>query len=225
MNDYLNDYEVETEEYLKHGLTLFQCRLYGITEEEHIKNYCSWMKPSGVVVDMGSGIGSMGRGILKHRPNVKAVINVTNSPVQADYILRMGERVILCDYHHVPEIPDGTANFVMFNETIGHGNPQQLLQEAARMLADGGRVVVKDFAPKNPADYVDVFGWNYKVVPVQELIGAAGNYGLRCTLFSLPEVSDQIWQTFMENSQMVNWHGSIEYPLDSALFVFKKVSK
>ena len=221
----MNDYDIETDEYLKNGLTLFQCRLYGNNEQEHIRNYCSWLKPNGVVVDMGSGVGAMGAGMVVECRGIDAVINVTNSQIQADYIAQHGGRVICRDFHSVPEIPNETVDFVMFNETIGYGDMARLFKESCRMLRPKGRVVIKDFAPLLPNEHTDLIGWEYKVAPLHEVIQAAADTNLRCTLFSLPLVSSHIWEKFMQESKMSSWHGCVEYCLDSTLIVFEKVGQ
>lgn len=219
----MNNYDVETDEYLKHGLTVFQCRLFGDSEQAHIKNYCAWFKPTGVVVDMGAGVGAMGMGIQRLCPDVSLIVNVTNSPVQAEYIEKAGGYAVLRDYHDVPEVLDACADFVMFNETLGYGNLQKLMQESSRMLCLGGRLVIKDFSPVKPADFTDLTGWGYKVPPVHEVVGAAAAAGLRCTVFAIPAVSGSLWEEFMQESKMAEWHGTVSYPLDSSVYVFERV--
>lgn len=217
----MNNYEIETQEYLNHGLTLFQYGLFADTEEEHVARFCELTQPSGVVVDMGAGVGTMGRMIKWMCPEVKAVVNVTNSPVQAQISRNANDEVLLCDFHNVQAISNGAVDFVMFNESFGYGDPETLMLESARLLRTGGKLVIKDFsANTNLLDVIDQPGWGYRMYPQHTILHAAAKAGLRCLLVAHPPIVTKKWADFMKASQMIEWHGNKNYDGTTAVFVF-----
>ena len=218
----MNDYDIETAEYLKHGLTLFQAGLFGDSESEHLDKYCQLIAPNGVVVDMGAGVGGMGVGIQNRCPLVTQVINVTSSSVQEKIITDAGGIAVLSDYHSVPKIKSESVDFVMFNESFGYGDAKKLIAESARILKPGGRLAIKDFAPMKPAAPVFLDAWEYVVYPVADIVCIAESLELRCTLFTLPRAVKTVWDRFMRESNMKNWHGNTRHPLAVSLFIFEK---
>lgn len=220
----MNNYEIETHEYLTHGLTLFQYGLFAETEEEHVRRFCELTQPQGVVVDMGAGVGAMGRMIQQLRPEVTSVINVTNSLTQARIIKDASGSVCLCDFHHVEEVPAGAADFVMFNESFGYGNPEELMSESARLLRYGGRLVVKDFSVnRRLLETVELPGWEYHIYPQHRILHAAAKAGLRCVMVVHPSINTKKWAEFLQKSRMVAWHGDQDYDGTTAVFVFSKI--
>jgi SAM-dependent methyltransferase len=220
----VNNYEIETQEYLKHGLTLFQYGLFAENEEEHVRRFCELTRPAGVVVDMGAGIGTMGRLLQQACPQVTHVINVTNSPTQAQILRDAGDTVCLCDFHHVSAVPAGAADFVMFNESFGYGDPEALMAESARLLRPGGVLVIKDFSVnRRLLDTVDLPGWEYHVYPQHRILLAAAKAGLRCVLVVHPTITTKKWAEFLQNSKMVEWHGNEDYDGTTAVFMFTRI--
>jgi SAM-dependent methyltransferase len=219
----MSDYEVKTHEYVKHGLTLFQSRLLADTEQGHIAAYAEMLRPSGLVVDMGAGIGAMGVGLQARCPEISAVVNVTNSAVQAEYMRDAGSLVYERDYHSIPEVLDGTADFVMFNESLGYGDLPRLLAEASRMLRAGGRVALYEFLPLNPAEQIHEPDWKYTVYPADVLLKVAAECQLRCTALLEPSVSDNMWQLFLSRAKVGKTRSVEQFAATKALFVFQKV--
>ena len=219
----MNNYEIETDEYLKFGLNLFQYSLFGDTEEEHVQKFCNFIQPHGVVVDMGAGVGSMGKLMKAVCPSIDKVINVTNSPTQAKRIVDKQEICILSDFHSVPEIAGGSADIVMFNESFGYGDPDLLMIESSRILKSGGLLVIKDFSVnKRLLDVIDLTGWGYKIFPQHQILLAAAKSRLRCLSIMHPEISTKRWGKFMEESTMPKWHGEVDYDGTTAIFVFSR---
>lgn len=217
----MNNYDVETAEYLAHGLTLFQYGLFGNSELEHVQRFCELVHPRGVVVDMGAGIGTMGKLMREVCPEVETVINITNSAEQAKIADANNERVVLSDFHAVPEVPTSSADVVMFNESFGYGDPGTLMAESARMLKTGGMLVIKDFSVNTRLlDTVVLPGWEYRVFPQHEILHAAAKTGLRCLMVLHPITSTERWAKFMQQSKMAQWHGTTNYDGRAAVFVF-----
>jgi SAM-dependent methyltransferase len=219
----MNDYEIETAEYLEHGLNLFQCALFGSSEDEHIQRYNEYFKPRGFVIDMGAGIGTMCAGLKAVTPEITRTLNITSSPTQVAIMRELGRECLLSDYHHIDELSDEVADYVMFNEAFGYGDPTALMQESARLLAPGGRLVVKDFAANRFfTEDILLGGWEYRVYTTQKIITAAANAGLRCDFFVRPIVYMQHWWDFMYKSRMPKWHGQESFDVEAAVFAFTK---
>ena len=205
----MNNYDIETDEYLAHGLKLFVAARYGETEKEHAEKYHQLVgfKKNSVIVDMGCGIGEMGR-LLQECDETLKVINVTNSPRQYEIIYQLGDQCVLTDFSST-ELPSEIAQYVMFNESFGYGNPKQLLQEASRLLSAGGCVVLRDFAPRTPLQQVHAFTWSYTGYPVHEVVAAAADAGLALRWMERPKCFyDHFHKFFQDSVKMQNWHSS-----------------
>ena len=204
----MNNYDIETDEYLAHGLKLFLCARLGETEKEHSEKYHQLVgfKKGSTVVDMGCGIGEMGR-LLQKCDETLNVFNVTNSPRQCEIAQQSGSHCVLADFH-TTGLPSGGAQYVMFNESFGYGNPKQLLQEAARLLSDGGWVVIKDFSPKTPLEQVHASSWDYTGYPMHEILAAAAQARLALLWMKRPKFSYNHFKRFFQDSaKMQKWHG------------------
>ena len=221
----MNNYEIETDEYLTHGLKLFLCARLGETEKEHSEKYHQFIgfKKSSTVVDMGCGIGEMGR-LLHKCDETLNIFNVTNSPRQCEIAKQLGSHCVLADFH-ATGLPSGIAQYVMFNESFGYGDPKQLLQEAARLLSDGGWVVLRDFSPNTPLEQVHASSWDYKCYPMHEVIAAAAQARLALLWMKRPKFLYAHYKQFFQSSaKMQTWH-SDDYQRygDSYLTVLVKV--
>ncbi len=141
-----NDYDLETAEYLRYGIKVFQAVMLADTEEGHAQAMYDAIRPEkgSVFVDMGCGVGEMSR-LFSKIDRHALFYSVTNSEIQAALTRSMGgSEVVLADFHDTG-IHSEAASVVMFNETWGYGDPQRLAQEAFRLLVPGGRIVIKDW--------------------------------------------------------------------------------
>jgi SAM-dependent methyltransferase len=218
----VNNYDIETDEYLAHGLKLFVSTRYGKTEKEHAEKYHQLVgfKKNSVIVDMGCGIGEMGR-LLQECDGTLKIINVTNSPRQHEIIKQYGGHCVLADFNST-DMPSGIAQYVMFNESFGYGNPEQLLQEASRLLSVGGCVVLRDFVPHTPLKQVHVATWDYTGYPVHEVVAAAAQAGLALQWMERPKCFyDHFQKFFQDSAKMQEWHSgdyqTYGYPYLAAL--------
>lgn len=138
-------YEQETQEYLNHGLTVFNGAMLADTEEGHVQKLAEMigMTDGQTVIDMGCGVGGVSRWMKSMFP-ASEFFGVTNVNAQIEAMYRMdGVIPVRSDYHNV-SISSGVADVVMFNESIGYGRLDQLIQEAARLLKPGGLIAIKD---------------------------------------------------------------------------------
>ena len=203
---YVNNYEVETSEYLKHDVMVFQYAYLGDSEQAHVAAYYELCHPKGLVVDMGCGVGTIGHLLQEHDPSL-SVINITNCLAQCRYMTAHNRPHIFADYHHVP-LPSGSVDTVMFNESIGHSKLGLALQEASRLLKPNGLLLIKDF--HNTAPDVEKFylpSWDYTFYPISTITQTAQTFGLFLNFFTqLANVSTAHWQTFMARSKLRHWH-------------------
>lgn len=219
----MNDYEVETDEYLTHGITLFQSTLYGSTEEAHVATYCSMVRPTGDLLDIGCGIGTMGALVQQVCPDVRSVLNVTNCERQLDVMRSLGRRCVNGSFENLSSVPDDSFDFIMFNESIGYGDPVTAIPEAVKKLRAGGRLVIKDFSPLSQGvNPVHLDTWGYTVYPLTRFIDAATEARLVCDWFCRPSCSMERWHKFCRESKMGAWHTDIAYDISAALLVFRK---
>lgn len=153
-----NDYEVETPEYVRHGVLVMQAVLFAETELEHARILFGEIgaEPGAHYVDMGCGTGEVGRLFCRFDP-AASITGVTNSAVQCALVQQRGMRSIRADFHQVP-LPDDCADVVMFNESIGYGDLTGLLREAHRLLRRGGRLFIKDWYVSTTRYVAD---WDY----------------------------------------------------------------
>lgn len=138
-------YEQETGEYIRHGVRVFSQCLAGGSEETHIRSIYerSGVTPGAVIVDMGCGIGAISEGIKKLDSSA-TIYCVSNVAAQIDEVSKgVFATPVYCDYHRVT-LGDSTADWVMFNESIGYGRLSELLAEAKRLLKPGGVVTIRD---------------------------------------------------------------------------------
>lgn len=200
----MNNYEIETEEYLSHGIKLFQHNLFGETELEHVHVYCGICAPNGLILDLGCGIGEMGHLISQLIPNTHT-INVTNSVVQCEYMTKIQRTNVLVDYHNT-NLPSAIADTVMFNESFGYGDIESLLKEASRLLKNKGQLIIKDFSHSKPFLHDSYFkSWEYTVHETSKFITIAEQNSLRLEFIVRPTIKATLNNFFLK-SKIGEWH-------------------
>lgn len=106
------------------------------------------LMPPMVVADLGAGEGAFALLLAQRAMRVIAVDSSAKMiEVGRELAARHGVKNIdyrLGDMEEIP-IADGEADLVFFSQSLHHAlHPERALQEAARILAPGGRVVVLD---------------------------------------------------------------------------------
>jgi 2-polyprenyl-3-methyl-5-hydroxy-6-metoxy-1,4-benzoquinol methylase len=98
-----SNYEIETPEYLAHGMKVYQTWMLSDSEDEHI-DICSGIAEyqRGMrICDMGCGVG-----YIAHRMNLAGyeTVGVTNSKFQCDYAVEHypETQFLLCDMTETP---------------------------------------------------------------------------------------------------------------------------
>lgn len=218
----MNNYDMETAEYLSHGIRLFVAHMIGDDERSHIAEYVQIFQPHGTIVDMGCGIGETGALIKEFVPDSQT-INVTNSAFQANYMMTNGRYFIQADYHDTG-LENGIADCVMFNESFGYGDPEKLMAESSRILKDGGFLLMKEFTPiKNIGSVMEHVGWDHFVYPLSRIISAAEKANLKLVWAFNKNASVERFLNFFFNSKMKEWHQNIDFPCNCICLKFVKM--
>ena len=213
---------IETAEYLKHGMVLFQCVPLGATDQEaadRLIDYHAAVPTNGVVVDMGCGVAGVERSVT--RQDIR-FFNVTNCVEQKREIERCGKVCHFADYH-ATGIPGAIADRVVFAESFGYGDPKALLAEAARLLKPDGICVIKDGVPIEGGAAV-LQTWNYRIHAKQDLVQWALACGLELIAFETPKVYSERWAQFVGKSELMKeLHNVTDSGGRSCVYVFRKV--
>lgn len=173
-----SDYEIESPEFLAHGLNVFQSTMLSDSEDEHIERclQIAGYKRGDKVCDMGCGVG-----YVTQRMNLAGheTTGVTNSQFQYDYAVKHfpETRFLLCDMTETP-LPGNTFDAVQWMESIGYVEHEKAFSEACRILKAGGKAVVKDWGAIKDTSFV-WDSWPYRFVSAGEMIKRAEVPGLR----------------------------------------------
>lgn len=175
------------DRFIKHGAQMFIGMRLAPTEEQHAAVYYGFMQPKNeaVIVDLGCGVGGCGYYLQQINPTLR-VINVVNAPSLIAYMKQLGRECIEAPFESTG-LPDNIADNVMFNESMGHGDLDAVLAEAARLLKDGGTLTIKDFSPLDHTKKEIVFEeWGYRVKRPDLVLGAAYRYGFHVEVIYHP---------------------------------------
>lgn len=213
--------------FLEHGAFLFNATRLAPTEEAHVARYYEFMQPKSddVVVDLGCGCGAFGRYLKNIDPSL-TVINVVNDPALIEIVKANGETGVEADMVATP-LPDSCADFVTFNESIGHAEVFSAFEEASRLLKEDGKCVIKDFSPTvKPNAGVNLPNWGYMIRPPSIMIYAAAESGLTLETVQHPTQYMQHWLDIMGSSsaakESASKHDPAALPLRTVLYKFIK---
>lgn len=208
-------YADETPEYLKHGLPFFNAAWLGDTVESHADALYDLISPpeGGVLVDMGCGVGELGRQFLRIDPTI-TVHCVTNVPEQLKHIQPplVGH---LCDFHSTP-LDNESVDTIVFNEAFGYGDINKLFKESSRLLKAGGVLCIKDWLRPDEwttHEYKKWFSyWMYDLYSLDQLKTAAKGAGLELAeQKTFPTVSYEMYDKFIsESSIMYRRYSNVE---------------
>lgn len=141
MSIYENDVVVGrlTREAVSAGHRIFQIFQRG-DESGHVRFLLERFNPSGVVLDIGCGIGEVARLMKAERPDLDFILlNISQSQLDMcpDY------RKICANAEDIP-LPDSSVDCVMACYVMGHLNKDKALQEMRRVLKPGGVLFIAD---------------------------------------------------------------------------------
>lgn len=157
------------------------------------------------VLDVGCGMGELARR-LADTAGCEAV-GISNSQVQVDEATALAlnnggrARFEFADAHALP-FPDANFDGALAIESLSQvGDAPQVLQEIARVLRPGGRLVVADFAEHVPLslkqkEYLAAEHFDFmRYSEVESVFGRAGFHALECM--------DLSWTTVMSQEAML----------------------
>lgn len=176
----------------------------GESEEEHCLNYYKFMAPkkNALIVDLGCGAGGFGHYMQQIDKSLR-FINVVNDQDLIDYMNSVGRVCVKCSFDNT-FLPDECADNVVFNESIGHGELQNVLKEASRLLKKHGVLTIKDFSPTNPSDeIIDFSEWKYVCSREDRVIHAASENGLSLDSIIHPFEYRKHWDLLMSDDENV----------------------
>lgn len=119
------------------------------TEREHCLRLLEMIcpKPNAVILDAGCGVGAVAAHMAKARPDLRwHLLNLSEAQLE---MCPDGMATIHASYDDIP-LADKSVDVVMFNYALCHsGDWLKTLQEANRVLREGGTLFVFDMARIN----------------------------------------------------------------------------
>lgn len=215
------------DHFMENGAYLFNATRLAPTEEEHCKLYYEFVGPASgaTIVDLGCGIGEVGAWFKKFDPTLQ-VVNVVNDENLIAKMLEM-DRACLLSSMDETDLPDGIADNVTFNESIGYVTLEAAFKEAARLLRSGGVMTIKDFTIVNPAtSRIHLDNWDYTIRQPEDYIREATKAGFSVQALVHPPMFTKHWYDIMDKSEVAREsamrHDPAKLPLCTVLYRFVK---
>ena len=206
------------EAFLRQGAGMFVAARLAPTERGHAEAYHLFMAPApgSVIVDLGCGSGQCGELLKEIDPSLE-VINVVNDAGLIDYMNGKGRVCVNASFEDVP-LPSKIADYVMCNEAIGHGDLDNVLQEAYRLLKTGGVMVIKDFSiTDQEKEKLDLHAWRYQARQPSEFVAAAYRNGFSVQTLLHPPMYMRHWFDIIEAEESASESAALHDPKDLPL--------
>ena len=160
------------------GVGIFNPYLYGSSDEDeagHVDFLLRLINPrhGAVVVDAGSGIGAVASMMSRLRPDLHFVL--INTSAYQNELAEAGVNIeTRTEDFHAMSMPDGGADALMFNASFGHSqDPMRALVEAARVLNDGGVLLINDMQRVSGDNGALFSALNYLAWPAEDIASMA----------------------------------------------------
>jgi SAM-dependent methyltransferase len=171
-----------TERVVGFGTHVFQIHWFCPNEADHVAALFSLFNPpeGARVLDAGCGIGAVSEYMRARNPSLSFVLQ-NISRAQLD-LCRDDFEKIESDFHNIP-LGDRSFDAVMFNYSLGHGQLDKVIAEAARLTKPGGVLFIYDFAGFNE---LTVSTLGYKVHPTEIVEDCAEQHGFKLDKAKFP---------------------------------------
>lgn len=198
------DYDIETDEYVKHGCRIFQSCFLGETEEKHVSKLIELIDPptGSLIGDFGCGIGEVSR-LMSLQDETLNFFLVTNSKRQIE-LLPEGNRFIpFFGSFDKPSAPPESLDVAMFNQSIGYVNLSMALKESYESLKPGGVLAIYDFSLNggvNPAG----INWGYATHSPCDFVECASRIGFEDVCIMQPQaIENKVFSNLFKNSDVM----------------------
>lgn len=215
------------DHFMANGANLFNATRLAPTEAEHCKIYYDFVNPNpnALIVDLGCGVGEVGAWFQKFDPSLH-VLNVVNNDALIERMVSLKRDCINRSMDDT-DLPDGIADNVMFNESIGHVPLMAAFKEAARLLKDGGVLTIKDFSITDPMTAeLYLHNWDYTISQPAAFAAAAAQSGFSMQALIHPPMFTKHWFDIIEKSDVAKAsamnHDPSKLPLCTVLYRFIK---
>tara|TARA_R110002096_G_scaffold98323_2_gene218854 strand:- start:39 stop:707 length:669 start_codon:yes stop_codon:yes gene_type:complete len=175
----------ETKIGIKNGADILEIYQLDESGAKHCKILLDILNPKkgAVIADMGSGIGAVAREMGAIRTDLSFKL-VNNNKYQNE-ITKAGDKSekIYASFHKTG-IDDDSIDCVMFNYSIGYANLDKAFKEAARILKNGGALLIWDLEGKSQ-EMLDYLG--YHTYDVDYFLNVAKKNRFNNNLVSFPK--------------------------------------
>lgn len=208
----MRDYDIETDEYLKHGCRVFESCLLAPTEIEHISALHKIIAPQegALIGDFGCGVGEVSRLMSK----IDATLNfflVTNSRRQIELLPNGAKFLHYFGDFSKQSAPDFSLDSVMFNQSIGYSSLDKALSCAFNALKSGGNLLIWDFL-SNDSIATESLNWGYAVRSASDFLGCLKLAGFIEVCITTPKTfkNDKFINLFNSSEKMRSLHSNLQ---------------
>lgn len=178
---YDDDAQVErlTAEVLEHGSDIFQIFRLAERDDAHVRRLLDFLDPPwrARVIDGGCGVGGVAWRMRRLRPDLDwTLVNISRSQLAR---CPRGMRKIEASLEEIPVVA-GSADAMIIAYALGHVDLERTIEEAARVLASDGVLLIWDMVADSEADATRFHALlDYTLHQPAEIWGAAKRHGFR----------------------------------------------
>lgn len=218
------DYDIETDEYIKHGCRIFESCLLADTDQGHVSKLYEIIAPNSgdLIGDFGCGIGEVSR-LMSELDDSLNFFLVTNSKRQIDLLPNGSQFIHYFGDFSEKSAPDESLDVAMFNQSIGYADLDKTLMSVFKALKPGGKLAILDFV-SNGSLNPENLNWGYASNNEAAFMKCLGNAGFVDVSITHPKfVKNEKFVGLFDNSQcMKNLHQSLQSSSNGALIKARK---
>lgn len=195
--------ESVTPGFVEAGHRILQSHRYADTDEEHVRYLLDVMQPkmNALVMDAGCGIGEVSRIMGDIRPDLRfALVNV--SPVQLSMCPKGEQFCTFLDDCHNTRFADGRFDAVMFSCALCQMDTDVALEEAFRVLAGGGVLLINDMVRDQDDGGAMENMLAARVLTEDDLKDAVIQAGFSIEVMTSPEHNDSEFRSVLKSDNL-----------------------